>query len=247
MANFPLELFYQFALHLPSTSDVLTFSLAHSRVRKVLSTSALFKERLSLQGWDVSAWFEEDRHVAVLRSPQEDMERWMRIDHIYSRTVQLLDEAAADNYFSSPESEQSDPELYEDIALLDPFRIPAQIPPDPQFLGRKTVVWLRKLSEVLPAFLTHHRTFLDAFCRRVLLFRIVVFRLFRWKKCLANHRSKASRCTLDLCKGLLFFELHCRRRQKLHARITGRTRASKVGISLVRTHLLLFSSAPLTM
>ena len=233
MTNFPLELFYQFALHLPSTSDVLTFSLTHSRIRKVLSTSALFKERLALQGWDVSAWLEEDSSAAIPRSPQEDQERWMRIDHIYFRTVQLLDEAAADNYFSSPESERLDPESYEDITLLDPFRIPAQTPPDPLFLGRKTVVWLRKLSEVLPVFLTHHRTFLDVLFCGVLRFIVVVFRPFRWKKRLANHRSKAPQCSFDLCKGLLFFEFHCRRCQKLYARIIWRTRASEVGISLV--------------
>ena len=112
MTNFPLELFYQFALHLPSTSDVLTFSLTSFRVREALSTPALFKERLALQGWDVSAWLEEDRNVPVLRSPQEDLQRWMRIDHIYSKTVQLLDEAAADDYFGTPESEQSNPELH---------------------------------------------------------------------------------------------------------------------------------------
>ena len=57
-----LELFYQFALHLPSTSDVLAFSLTHSRVRKVLSIPELFKERLLLQGWDVSAWLEDSAH-----------------------------------------------------------------------------------------------------------------------------------------------------------------------------------------
>jgi hypothetical protein len=76
-------LFYQFALHLPSTSDVLAFSLTHSRVRKVLSTPGLFKERLALQGWDVSAWLEEDSNAAVPRSPREDLERWMRIDRIF--------------------------------------------------------------------------------------------------------------------------------------------------------------------
>jgi hypothetical protein len=240
MTNLPPELFYQIALHLPFTSDLLTFSLTSSRVRAALSTPALLKERLVQQGWDVSAWLEEDRNVTVPRSPHEDLERWMRIDHIYSRTVQLFDEAAADSHFSAPGSEQSNPESYEDITSLDHFRIPNQASKDAQLLGRKTVVWLRKLSEVLPAFLTHHRTFLDPFFRRVLQFKIVVFRPFRWKKHLANHRSKVSRCSLDLCKGLLFFELQ-------YARITRQTHTSKVTISLVGTHLLLFGSAPHTM
>jgi hypothetical protein len=111
----------------------------------------------------------------------------MRIDHIYCRAVQLLDEVAANNYFSDPESERSDSEVYEDVTLLDPFRFPNQVNKDTPFIGRKTVVWLRKLNEVLPAFLTHHRTFRGALFCRVLLFRIVVFRPFRWKKRLVNH------------------------------------------------------------
>ena len=186
MANLPFELFYQVALHLPSTRDVLAFSLTHSRVRKALSTPVLFKERLTLQGWDVSAWLEEDSNATVPVSPQGKLERWMHIDHIYYRTVQLFDEAAADIYFSEsapddasdvaarePESEQSEPESFDDITLLHPFRIP--VPPNPLLLGRKKLVWLRKLSEVLPAFLTHHRAFPDALSCRVLLFRILVF------------------------------------------------------------------------
>ncbi|KAI0281730.1 hypothetical protein BC826DRAFT_1111189 [Russula brevipes] len=51
--NFPPELLCQIALHLPLPRDVLTFGLIHSRVRKALSTPALFKARLAFQGWDV--------------------------------------------------------------------------------------------------------------------------------------------------------------------------------------------------
>jgi hypothetical protein len=180
MAHLPLELFYQFALHLPSTSDLLTLSLTHSRVRKVLSTSALFKERLALQGWDVSAWLEEDSNAAIPRSPQEDLEHWMRIDHVYCRTVQFFDEAAADNHFSeSPfevnsdgghdarEPDQPDIEQFVDITPLRPWRLPELY--DVLLLRRKTVVWLRKLSEVLPVFLTHHRVFPGALLYHVLL------------------------------------------------------------------------------
>ena len=180
MVDLPLELFYQIALHLPSTSDVLTFALAHSRVRKVLSTPALFKERLALQGWDVSALLEEDSNVTVPQSLQGYMERWMHIDHVYCRTVQLFDEAAADSYFSEnpqdvgsdrdarePEPDQLDPEPFDEITSLHPFRLPALH--DPSLLGRKTVVWLRKLSEVLPVFLTHHRAFPGDFLSHVLL------------------------------------------------------------------------------
>lgn len=151
MANLPYELFYQIALHLPSTKDVLTFTLTHSRVRKALSTPVLFKERLALQGWDVSAWQDEDSNAASgAQSPRGDLGRWMRIDHVYCRTVQLFDEATADDYFSES---------------------PPDVPRNPVPGGQKTMVWLRKLSEVLPAFLSHHRAFPGALICHVLLFR----------------------------------------------------------------------------
>ena len=153
--NFPLELFYRIALHLPSTKDVLTFSLTHSREREALSTPVLFKERLALQGWDLSAWQDEDSNAsAVAQSPRGDLGRWMRIDHVYCRTVQLFDEATADNYFSP------------------------EVPRSPLPGGQKTMVWLRKLSEVLPAFLTHHRAFPGALICQVLLFRTRIFACF---------------------------------------------------------------------
>jgi hypothetical protein len=86
----------------------------------------------------------------------------MRIDHVYCRTVQLFDEAAADNHFSErpfdvdsdgnpQELDQPDPEQFHDIAPFHPIITPALC----LFLRRKTVLWLRKLSEVLPVFLTH--------------------------------------------------------------------------------------------
>ncbi len=56
----PPELFYQIALHLPRTKDVLDLSLTNSRIRGALSTPALFKARLALRGWDVSTWEDED-------------------------------------------------------------------------------------------------------------------------------------------------------------------------------------------
>ena len=177
-AKLPLELFYEIALHLPSTSDVLTFTLTHSRVREVLSTPGFFKDRLALQGWDVSAWLGEDSsNAAVSRSPHGNLERWMHIDYIYCRTVQLFDEAAADNYFSEsppdsdvgsdcdvrepellPEPEQLDQGLFNDI-VTPQFSIQRPVPRNHSLDRQKTIGWLRKLSEVLPVFLTHHRAF----------------------------------------------------------------------------------------
>ena len=51
----PPEPFYQIALHLPLTNDVLALSLTNSHIRGALSTPALFEARLALRGWDVSS------------------------------------------------------------------------------------------------------------------------------------------------------------------------------------------------
>lgn len=177
--NLPQELFYQFALHLPSTKDVLTFTLTHSCVRKTLLTPALFKERLALR-WDLSAWKDAEDDSAAAQSPPRYLERWMRIDYIYCRTVQLFDEAAVGNYFSKsppidggtlgPVPEQLDPGPLDDIVTL---HLPDQgpVPCKPLLDEQKAIVWLRKLSGVLPVVLTHHRAFSGALLCHVLLFR----------------------------------------------------------------------------
>jgi hypothetical protein len=184
-------------------------------VRKALSTPALFKERLELRGWDVSAWKDEDSNAAaVARSPTGDLDRWMRIDHIYCRTVQLFDEATADNYFlESPpdvafdcDAQEPDPRSIDDI-VTPQFPDQGPVPRKPLLGVKKPMVWLRKLSEVLPAFLTHHRAYPGALLCHVLLFRtkkLLAFRPFRWRKRLANYRSKTSQCSLDLCESLIF-------------------------------------------
>lgn len=83
----------------------------------------LFKERLALQGWNVSAWLKEDSDTGPL-SLQEKLEHWMRIDHVYFKTVQLFEEAAADNHFSkSPfevdsDSNSQEPELDHQISQI---------------------------------------------------------------------------------------------------------------------------------
>lgn len=174
--SLPPELFCQIALHLSSTKDVLTFSLIHSRVRKALSTPALFKERLELQGWDLTAWLDEDSHAAAAaQSPPGNLERWMRIDHTYCRIVQLFDEAAADSEIppdvdlnpDAPLIVQPDPNPFGDI-ITPQYPDQSQVTRNP-LLDKKAIVWLRKLSEVLPVFLTHHRAFLDALICHVLL------------------------------------------------------------------------------
>jgi len=138
----PSELFCEIALRLPLTNDVLAFSLTHSRVRGALSTPTLFKARLKLRGWDVSAWEDEDD---IAQSPG-DLTRWMCIDHTYCRTVQLFEEAAVDGYFH-----------------ITPYGPTDEDNPSPTlcpvFDEDKAVIWLEKLSKVLPLFVTHHRTY----------------------------------------------------------------------------------------
>ncbi len=183
--NLPHELFYQFALHLPSTKDVLTFALTHSCVHKTLLTPALFKERLALR-WDLSAWKDAEDDSVAAQSPPRYLERWMRIDYIYCRTVQLFDEAAVGNYFSKrlpdgctrgPVPERLDPEPLDNAVTL---HLPDQGPVlrKPLLDEQKTIVWLRKLSEVLPVVLTHHRAFSGALLCHVLLFKENYFFLF---------------------------------------------------------------------
>ena len=114
----PVETFYEIALHLPLTKDVLAFSLTNSRIRGALSTPALFKARLALRGWDVSAWKDEDD---AAQSPG-DLMRWMCIDHTYCRTTQLFEEAVVDGHFLvTPNSPTYDAVLWvSESAELDP-------------------------------------------------------------------------------------------------------------------------------
>ena len=137
----PPELFYQIALHLPLTKGVLAFRLTNTLIRDALSTPSLFKARLALRGWDVSAWNDEDD---AAQSPG-DFERWTHIDRIFCRTTQLFDKATAEGYF----------------LMTTPG-------PDPGFDEEKVITWLRKLSEVLPLFVTHHRTHIRLLLLRVL-------------------------------------------------------------------------------
>ncbi len=169
--NLPQEIFYQIALYLPSIRDVLAFSLTNSRMRETLLTPALFKNRLALR-WDMGAWKDdEDYNAAVIQSPPSYLERWMRIEYIYGRVVELFDEATVDKYFSKspsginvggetqrPESERLVPGSHHDVVTP---QLPDQdpVPPRPTLDEQKAILWLRKLSKVLPVFLTHHRAF----------------------------------------------------------------------------------------
>jgi len=149
------ELFYQIALHLPLTKDVLALSLTNSCIRRALSTPALFKSRLALRGWDVSSWKVEDD---AAQSPG-DFKRWMHIGHTYCRTAQLFDEAIADGFFLS--TFVPDPRNFpdEDVQWNEAGCVP-RLDNETRVVydGKKSANWLQKLSRVLPLFVTHHRT-----------------------------------------------------------------------------------------
>ena len=162
----PPELFYQIALHLPLTKDVLAFSLTNRLIRDALSTPALFKARLVLRGWDVSAWNDEDD---AAQSPG-DFGRWTRIDHNFCRTAQLFDEATSEGYFLMTIT--LDSPVHDGVVVSGPAHPDSGSGQDDRrpdrgpFLDEeKTATWLRKLSGVLPQFVTHHRTHIQLLLR----------------------------------------------------------------------------------
>jgi hypothetical protein len=95
---FPPEILCEIALHLPYTEDVIALSLTSRAVRAALSTPVLFKARLLLQKWDIDAWQDEDDKAQF----SGDWKRWIRIDYIHSKTIQLLEEASAGSLLHPP-------------------------------------------------------------------------------------------------------------------------------------------------
>ena len=84
------EILYEIALHLPLPEDVVSLSLTCHAVRGALSTPALFKARLILQGWDIEAWkYEDDK-----KRPSVDWKRLIRMDYIHSKILRLLEGAS---------------------------------------------------------------------------------------------------------------------------------------------------------
>jgi hypothetical protein len=132
----PLDFFYEVALHLSHTRDIFALALTNRSIRSALLTSALFKSRLSLQGWDVSGWQDEDETAQL----SGNWKHWMRIDYAYSRTLQLFEEAVAEDNL---------------IQLVIAGTSPGS-EPSPDINVEMARVWLQKLSEVLPMFVTHH-------------------------------------------------------------------------------------------
>ncbi|KAH9955942.1 hypothetical protein BC827DRAFT_824692 [Russula dissimulans] len=206
LLTLPPELFYQIALHLPLTSDVLALGLTSSRVHNALSTPALFKARLALQGWDASAWQNKNDDGAQSLIM---LKRWMRIDHIHCKTTRLFEENAQENPVLFSVEHNDDVELGQGrptlTTLLDPRRV---------LDGKKTFSWLRKLSDVLPMFITHHRMFrclLSPFSTDPETLASVPG---RWRKHLADHRGKTSQRVLSIhyIRGCRLLQTHTRGR-----------------------------------
>jgi hypothetical protein len=105
---FPPEILCEIALHLPHTEDVIALSLTSHAVRAALSTPALFKARLLLQKWDIDTWQAEDDQAQL----SGDWKRWIRIDYVHSKTLQLLEEASAGGLSHPPvEAPSPSPDL----------------------------------------------------------------------------------------------------------------------------------------
>ncbi|KAF8256751.1 hypothetical protein EI94DRAFT_1763118 [Lactarius quietus] len=107
---FPPEILCEIALHLPLTEDVIALGLTSHTVHAALSTPTLFKARLLLQRWDIDVWQDEDDKAQRLA----DWKRWIRIDYIHSKTLQLFEEASTGSLSPPPlvelvESESSSP------------------------------------------------------------------------------------------------------------------------------------------
>ena len=103
----------------------------------------------------MSAWEGEDD---AAHSPG-DFERWMSIDHTYCRTVQLFDEAIVDGHFLIIPDSPIDGDVLRSTMPADTGQDNQRPNSRAVFDGEKTVIWLEKLSRVLPLFVTHHRTY----------------------------------------------------------------------------------------
>ncbi|KAH8984377.1 hypothetical protein EDB86DRAFT_2963399 [Lactarius hatsudake] len=141
---FPPEILCEIALHLPLTEDVVSLTLTNHAVRAALSTPALFKARLLSQKWDIDAWQDEDDKAQRLG----DWERWMRIDSIHSKTLQLFEEASAGGL---------SPPLVEAPSESQPPSADVRDVRDTRIHFGKTEDWSRRLSIVFPMLISHHR------------------------------------------------------------------------------------------
>ncbi|KAI9434369.1 hypothetical protein H4582DRAFT_2101026 [Lactarius indigo] len=139
---FPPEILCEIALHLPLTEHVITLSLTNRAVHAALSTPALFKARLLSQKWDIDVWKDEDDKA----HRRADLKRWMRIDYIHSKTLQLFEEASAGG-LSPPLVEAPSESPCPDVRNVRNTCID---------FG-KTKDWCRRLSKVFPMLIVHHR------------------------------------------------------------------------------------------
>ena len=76
----------------------MALSLTSHAVCAALLTPTLFKARLLLQKWDIGAWQDEVNKAQL----SGDWKRWIRIDYIHSKTLQLLGEASASGLSRPP-------------------------------------------------------------------------------------------------------------------------------------------------
>ncbi|KAH8987447.1 hypothetical protein EDB92DRAFT_1875786 [Lactarius akahatsu] len=203
---FPPEILCEIALHLPLTEDVISLTLTNHAVRVALSTPALFKARLLSQKWDIDAWQDEDDKAQRLG----DWKRWIRIDHVHSRTLQLFEEASAGGL---------SPPLVEAPSESRPPNPDVRNVRDTRIHFGKTEDWSRRLSIVFPMLISHHRAnnilritetkYCDAFRAHLMVVTESCHPPFQQSREIRD-RSLSTFCWLErACFGLVAFVIQC--------------------------------------
>ncbi|KAI0043980.1 hypothetical protein FA95DRAFT_1597671 [Auriscalpium vulgare] len=160
-AGLSADLFHEIALFLPTTRDVLALSLANSLVHSALASTSLFKRRVQLHGWDTETWEREDA-LSDGAGPLTRLQRWMRIDHIHTRTEQLFDSAMVDGYFDVIMRPVSGAAIGHMLSSqVDSFTVDSEDFGDnvpPVFDLERAAGWLARASDVLPMIIVHNHS-----------------------------------------------------------------------------------------
>lgn len=159
ISDLPCEILQKVALFLPRTADVFHLSLATRYLRASLTDPVLFKRRLSLEGWDVESWEEEDGDCCESEATddmQARSDRWMRIDHIHSRVQELFVEGSSSRAISPHVDPPALDGQRSGNNLNDFLRTIADERDGATELSQR-ILWLTNVARLLPAVIMHHR------------------------------------------------------------------------------------------
>ncbi|KAJ7132084.1 hypothetical protein C8R44DRAFT_977758 [Mycena epipterygia] len=135
----PVDLLYNVGLHIPTTRDLFSLSLANQYSRNSLNVPILFKWRLENNGWDVALW-EKNYTLENLDERKSEGSQWFKIDYIHSCLEELFEHAITDD---------------STITLLPTAGNAGSVNPSTN-QGDEILRWLEDLSRFLPAVLLHH-------------------------------------------------------------------------------------------